>query len=100
MSTPPENFETAVDDSSDPEARERAISDLETANDCDKLAEIARRDDLEDRYRERALEGLAHPQCRSILQRVADDEALPESLRDRGEALLEDTPGDAGAGPS
>lgn len=100
MSTPPENFETAVDDSSDPEARERAIGDLETANDCDKLAEIARQDDIEDRYRERALEGLAHPQCRSILEQVADGGALPESLRDRAQALLDETPDGAGAGPS
>lgn len=100
MSTPAENFETAVDESSDAEARKRAIGDLETANDCDKLAEIVQQDDLDSQYRERALEGLAHPQCRPMLQSVVDGGDLPESLRERAETLLDDTPETAGAGPS
>lgn len=100
MSTPPENFEIAADESNDAEVRERAIGDLETANDCDKLAELVRRDDLDDRYRERALEGLAHPQCRLMLRKIVDRGDLPESLRDRAETLLDETPENAGAGPS
>ena len=100
MSTPPENFEIAADESSDAEERERAIDQLETANDCDKLAELVRRDDLDDQFRKRALEGLAHPQCRSMLQEVVDGGNLPESLRDRAETLLDETPEEAGAGPS
>lgn len=100
MSTPPENFEIAADESSDAEERERAIGELVTANDCDRLAELVRRDDLDERYRERALEGLAHPQCRPMLQQLADGGDLPESLQGRAESLLDETPEDAGAGPS
>ena len=100
MSTPPENAEIAADESSDAEERERAISELETANDCDRLAELVRRDDLDERYRERALEGLAHPQCRPRLQTLAEGGDLSESLRGRAETLLDETPEGAGAGPS
>jgi hypothetical protein len=100
MSTPEENFETAMDESSDAEAREAAIDHLETANDCDKLAELARMDDLEDRFRERAVAGLAHPQCKPMLQTLAEDGDLPASLREQAETLVEETPDGAGAGPS
>lgn len=99
MSTPEDDFETALDSSSDPAARERAIGELETANDCDKLADLARNDDLDETYREQALTGLAHPQCKSMLREVAEGGDLPESLRKRAEELLEDTPDDSGAGP-
>ncbi|WP_137284911.1 hypothetical protein [Halorussus salinisoli] len=99
MSTPEDNYETALDASSDAAARERAIGELETANDCDKLADLAREDDLDETYREQALAGLAHPQCKSMLREVAEDGDVPESLRERAETLLEDTPDDSGAGP-
>ncbi|NEU55909.1 hypothetical protein [Halorussus sp. MSC15.2] len=99
MSTPADHFETALDESSDAAARERAIGELETANECDRLADLAREDDLDETYREQALSGLAHPQCKSMLRQVAEDGDLPESLRDRAETLLEDTPDDSGAGP-
>ena len=99
MSTPEGNFETAIDEASDPEVRETAIGELETANECDRLAELARMDDIEDRYRERAVAGMAHPQCKSMLQSLVESGDLPESLRDRAETLLEETPGDSGAGP-
>lgn len=100
MSTPEENFETAMDESSEAEARETAIGELETANDCDRLAELTRADDLEERYRERALTGLAHPQCKSVLQTLVEDGDLPASLREQAETLVEETPDGAGAGPS
>ncbi|PSP77145.1 hypothetical protein BRC81_10990 [Halobacteriales archaeon QS_1_68_20] len=48
MRTQQERFETAVDDASEPSAREAAIDDLRTANECDLLARIVRRDDLAD----------------------------------------------------
>lgn len=96
MSTPEENFEIATDESSGSEARERAIGQLETANDCNRLADLARTDDLETEYRERALSGLAHPQCKSKLQTLVDDGALQGSLREQAESLLEETPDDAG----
>lgn len=99
MSTPEEKFEIAVDESADGETRMAAIGELKTANDCGRLAELARMDDLEERYRERALAGLAHPQCKTKLRSVADGD-LPESLRERADELLEDAPDEAGAGPS
>ncbi|NHN60300.1 MULTISPECIES: hypothetical protein [Halorussus] len=99
MSTPEQNLETAMDGSSDDEARERAIDELETANECDALADLARSADLAERYRERALEKLATPQCDSKLAELVDGGELPGSLRERAESLLEETPEDAGAGP-
>lgn len=99
MSTPEQNFETAMDEESDDEAREQAINDLETANECDMLADLARSDDIAQEYREQALAGLAHPQCKSMLEELADGEKLPESLRERAESLLDETADDAGAGP-
>jgi hypothetical protein len=99
VSTPEENLRTAVDESTESDARERAIDELETANECDTLAELVRNADLEERYRERALTNLAHPQCKRTLRSLVDDGDVPESLRDRAETLLEETPDDAGAGP-
>lgn len=99
MSTPQENFELATDDATDPEERERAIADLETANECDSLAELVGADDIAMRFRERALDGLDHPQCSSTLEELADDESLSESMRDRAREMLGETPEDAGAGP-
>ncbi|WP_115865741.1 hypothetical protein [Halorussus litoreus] len=99
MSTPEENFEIARDESNDRSARESAIGGLETANECDSLADLARMDDLDETLRERALAGLAHPQCKLLLRELAEGEDLPDSLRERAETLLDDTPGDTGAGP-
>lgn len=99
MSTPEENFETAVDESREPEAREKAISVLETANDCNRLSDLVRMDDIEERYREKALTGLAHPQCTSMLRTLVEDGTLPESLQERAETLLRETADDSGAGP-
>ena len=99
MSTPEEKFETARDGSGETEERERAIDELGTANECDRLAELVRMDDLEDRYRERALSGLAHPQCRLTLESLVESGDLPGSLLEEAESLLDGTPEDAGAGP-
>ena len=96
MSAAEENFDTVADESSGDEDRERAISELETANECAKLADLVRMDSLDARYREQALEGLGHPQCRSTLETIVDDGDVPESLRDRAETLLEELPGDPG----
>jgi hypothetical protein len=96
MSTPEEHFEIAVDESSDAEAREMALADLETANECARLADVVRDDGVEDRYREQALTGLAHPQCTATLRGLAEDSGLPSSLQDRAEQLLDETPDDAG----
>lgn len=56
-------------------------------------------DDIEEQYREQALTGLAHPQCKSTLQTLVESGDLSESLQKQAEALLHDTPDDSGAGP-
>ena len=99
MSTPEENVEIALDESSDDSARESAIDDLETANECDRLADVVLDDDVDDRYRGQALASLAHPQCASTLRSLAGNDDLPQSMRERAEELLDDTPESAGAGP-
>ena len=95
MSGIEENFDTATDESSGDDEREAAINELETANECDSLGKLVRMDGLEDRYREQAIEGLGHPQCRSTLETLVEEGDLPESLRDRAETLLEEMPEDA-----
>lgn len=99
MSTPEENVEIALDESYDDSARESAIDDLETANECDRLADVVLDDDVDDRYRKRALTGLAHPQCTATLRTLAGNGDLPQSMRERAEELLDDTVESAGAGP-
>ncbi|UPV75394.1 hypothetical protein M0R89_04835 [Halorussus limi] len=99
MSTPEQSFQTAMDESSDDEAREEAIHQLETANECGMLADLARSDDIAKQYRERALTGLAHPQCKSVLEDLTEGESLSDSLRERAESLLDETPDNSGAGP-
>lgn len=99
MGTPEENFETARDESSDDDARERAINQIETANECDMLSDLVRDDDLEEKYRELALESLAHPQCKPVLETLVEGGDLPETFQEKGESLLSETPDDAGAGP-
>lgn len=99
MSTPEENLEIATDESSDRDARTNAIDELETANECRSLADLVRSDGLDERYREQALNGLAHPQCRSKLETLAEEDTLPEGLQAEAETLLEETPTDSGAGP-
>ena len=91
-----ERYDIAVDESNDAEARERAIDDLETANECDELAKLVRADGLDDRYREQALASLAHPPCKQTLEQLLDAEDLPESLRGRAEELAQETSEGAG----
>lgn len=98
MSTPEGDFETAVDQSNDREAREGAIDELDTANECDTLADLVRLDELETEYREQALDRLASPQCRPALEPLVDDSALPDTLREQAERLLEDVPDDVEPG--
>lgn len=88
VSTPEESFETAVDESSDREAREAAIEALEAANECDMLAEVVTRTDLADDLRRRALDALATPQCEATMQDLAADDGF--DLSDEAGRLLED----------
>jgi hypothetical protein len=86
--TPEECVDLAVDESATEERRDTAIHELEMANECDELANLVRTDDLDGRYRRRALRALATPQCDSTLQRLAEDDALDRSLREAAEELL------------
>lgn len=99
MRTPEGNFETAADQSSEQAAREEAIDELQTANECDSLAKLARMDDLATRYRERAMTNLAHPQCRPTLEELVAAGELPDSLHELAASQLEETPESSGAGP-
>lgn len=99
MSTPEEDFETAIDDSADGDGREQAIDELQTANECDSLAQLARMDDLSEQYRELAVRNLGHPQCKTMLSTIIDEGELPDSLQEVAESVLADTPDDSGAGP-
>lgn len=94
MSGIEDTFDRATDESNGADEREAAIDELEAANECDRLDDLVRMDGLDDRYRERALEGLGHPQCRSTLETLVEEGDLPESLRDRAEALFEELPDD------
>jgi hypothetical protein len=98
VSTPEENAEIAVDESKDPSAREEAIDDLRAANECSRLTDIALNDDIDDRYREQAVTNLAHPQCKPALRALVERSELPESMQNRAEELLDDTPDRAGTG--
>ncbi|MFC7138704.1 hypothetical protein ACFQMA_02495 [Halosimplex aquaticum] len=99
MSTPEENLEIALDDARESESREQAIDGLQTANECDMLAEIVRADGVESRYRELAMTKLGHPQCKATLETLHESGEIPDSLRDQAEELLGNTPDDSGAGP-
>ncbi|RDI70650.1 hypothetical protein [Halopelagius longus] len=99
MPTPEENHEIALDESSDREDRERAINQLEAANECDMLADLVRSDGLEDALRKQAFESLAHPQCKPTLETLVENGEVPEAFEGDGRTLLEQTPDDAGAGP-
>lgn len=98
MSDPAESFDIAVDESNDREARTDAIDELESANECGKLAEIVQRDDLADEYREEAVIKMASPQCKDTLETLLDSGDLPESLAKRAETMLQDTPDHPGGG--
>lgn len=52
MKTPQKNFEIAVDESHGREAREDAIDNLQTAIECDKLADLVRMNELDEQYRQ------------------------------------------------
>lgn len=89
--TPEECIELAVDASASAGDREDAIRALARANECDELADLARTDDLEERYRRRALDALATPQCDSMLRTLVDEGSLDESVRGEAERLLDGT---------
>jgi hypothetical protein len=96
MSTPEENAEIAVDESQEASAREKAIDGLEAANECGSLADVVLNERVDDRYRERALTALAHPQCTATLRSLAESSDLSRSMRQRAQELLAETPDSAG----
>ncbi|SEW02815.1 hypothetical protein [Natrinema salifodinae] len=86
--TPAECIDLALDDAATDEARTDAIHELKTANECDELAALVRRDELDDRYRRQALQSLATGQCDSMLRKLTEDEDVPQSLREEAEELF------------
>ena len=88
--TPVECVEVAVDASKDPDEREGAIHDLEMANECDELADLAVNEDLADRYRRLALRAIGTPQCDTTLQRLVEEESLEPPLREEAAELLQE----------
>ena len=99
MSTPAENFDFEVDESASTEDRKDAIHGLEVANECERLAELAQREDLDGQYRELAVSGLAEPQCKTKLEALLESGDLPDSLAERAESSLQETPDSTGGGP-
>lgn len=88
--TPEECIELAVDEAADKDEREDAIHSLKMANECDELEGLVRMDELEDHYRQRALQALATPQCDSTLQELVAEGPLKQSLQEMAEGLLHD----------
>jgi hypothetical protein len=86
--TPEECIALALDEGADEERRAGAIRELKTANECDELAALARRTELNDEYRRRALEALATPQCDSTLRELVDEGALEGELGEAAAKLL------------
>lgn len=91
--TPSECITLATDESANEEDRSQAIRELKTANECDELAALARRDGLEDRYRREAIDALATPQCDSTLKEIADANSLSEDLRNLARDKMDEVGG-------
>ncbi|MGQ3411900.1 hypothetical protein ACT4ML_06510 [Natrinema sp. LN54] len=85
--TPEECIDLALDDEAADGRRTDAIRELKTANECDELAALVRRENLADQYRRQALEALATPQCDSTLRTLVED-GLEGSLQQDAEELL------------
>lgn len=98
MSDPEKSFEIAVDQTNDRPTRTNAIDELESANECSRLAEIVQRDDLEDQYREEAVIKMASPQCKDTLESLLAAGELPDFITERAETLLQETPDHPGGG--
>ncbi len=91
--TPQECIDRALDESADGETRSAAIHELKTANECDELEALVRRESLDEQYRRQALEALATPQCDSTLRELVEEDPIGGSLQDDAAALLETVEG-------
>lgn len=92
--TPQECVDLATDTTAPREAREDAIDELRTANECDELAAVATNDALETDYRRYALQAMATPQCEEMLGELAEGGDLEASLERAAEGLVADRSGD------
>ncbi|WP_122090951.1 hypothetical protein [Halalkalicoccus subterraneus] len=81
----------AADTAADQDARSHAIHELKLANECDELAKLVLNENIETQFRQQALQSLETPQCDSMLQRLVEDDSLPQSLQQEAEKLLEET---------
>lgn len=89
MGTPEEDFETATKKSVSRESREDAIHELALANECDKLAILVQMSGLDANYRRAALNGLMKAPCDPILQSLAEDGSLDNTLREEAQNYLQ-----------
>lgn len=89
MSSPSQNFQTAVDKKPDRDEREDAIDALADADECDKLAVIAQMSGLDGPLRRRALNAMGRAECTDVLRALVEDGGLDESLQSDAERLLE-----------
>jgi hypothetical protein len=90
MSSPSQQFQTAVDKKPDRSEREDAVDDLADAGECDKLAVLAQMSGLDGPLRRRALNAMGRAGCTDVLRALVENGGLEESLRSDAERLLEE----------
>ena len=89
MSSPKQDFQTAVDKAPSRAEREDAIDRLAEGGACDKLAIIVQMSGIDGPLRRRALNAMDDAGCRDLLRTLADDGGLDEPLQSDAESLLE-----------
>jgi hypothetical protein len=97
VSSPKQDFQTAVDKTPSRDEREDAIDRLVENGACDKLAILVQMGGFEGALRRRTLNGMVDAGCRDLLRTLVNDGSLGESLRSDAESLFEEysrlTPG-------
>ncbi|UPW00035.1 hypothetical protein M0R88_16160 [Halorussus gelatinilyticus] len=89
MSSPKQDFQTAVDKGPSRDEREDAIDSLTASGACDKLAILVQMGGLDGALRRRALNGMADAGCGDLLRTLAADGGLGEPLQSDAESLLD-----------
>ncbi|NEU55907.1 hypothetical protein [Halorussus sp. MSC15.2] len=90
MSSPSQNFQTAVSKNLNRDEREDAIDALADDGECDKLAVLAQMSGLDGPLRRRALNAMGRAECADVLSALAEDGGLDESLQSDAERLLDE----------
>lgn len=90
MSSPKQDFQTAVDKTPSQGEREEAIDRLIQNRACDKLALLVQMGGLDGPLRRRSLNGMADAGCQDLLRTLAEEGGLGEPLQSDAEDLLEE----------